>query len=128
VLADRSGSEPRALLIRVRAHGFELPKGHVEEGETPEEAAIRELREETGLVSAVMVGRKIGAIEYSFPWEGAWINKQVVFFRVSAEEAPLFDPMPERTREMRWVTADELSDIQLVSEDLRPIILGALTE
>lgn len=127
VLVDRSGDEPRSLLIRVRAHGFELPKGHVEPGETREQAALRELREETGLRSEVEIGAEVGAIEYSFPAENRWVEKRVRFFACYPAEAVAFGEQPSGTREMRWVTLEELEGIQLVSENLRPIIARALS-
>ncbi len=126
ILIDRSVGGPRALLIRVRAHGFELPKGHVEEGETPEEAALRELREETGIESEVEIGPEVGAIEYEFPHNGKWRKKRVLFFAAVPKEVIRMAERPERTRELRWVTLHELQDIQLVSENLRLIIAGAL--
>jgi 8-oxo-dGTP pyrophosphatase MutT (NUDIX family) len=128
VLIDRFGDEPRALLIRVRAHGYELPKGHLEAGETPEQAALRELREETGIESAVEVGAEVGMIEYSFPGEGRWIRKQVRFFAAACTELPRFGDRPPRTHDLRWVMRAELADVHLVSGNLRPIIEKALTQ
>ncbi|TDE86698.1 NUDIX hydrolase [Deinococcus sp. S9] len=49
VVLDGAG---RVLLVRYRSGAWAFPKGHLEAGETPEQTAVREVREETG-VSAV---------------------------------------------------------------------------
>ena len=55
---DRSGSGPRVALIARRDRRgrlvWSLPKGHIEEGETPETAAVREVLEETGITGRIM--------------------------------------------------------------------------
>jgi ADP-ribose pyrophosphatase len=49
VYYDAGGDGPVYLLMSNRKGYWEFPKGHVDQGETEEEAAIREVREETGL-------------------------------------------------------------------------------
>jgi len=44
----------RVLLIRDRNGFWVFPKGHVDPGETPEEAAVREVREETGIEARIL--------------------------------------------------------------------------
>ncbi|HEX9823128.1 MAG TPA: NUDIX hydrolase [Actinomycetota bacterium] len=59
-----------------------LPKGLVEPGETPEEAAVREVREETGWRAEVR--EPLGSIDYWFVWEGTRVHKVVHFFLMGA--------------------------------------------
>lgn len=66
-----------------RYEGWVLPKGTVESGERPEETALREVREETG-VSAEIV-EYIGKSEYSFSAGAEVIDKIVHWYLMSAE-------------------------------------------
>ena len=59
-----------------------LPKGLVEPGEAPEAAALREVREETGLEASVV--RSLGDINYWYVWEGQRVRKKVSFFLMEA--------------------------------------------
>lgn len=57
-----------------------LPKGHPEPGETPEVAALRELKEETGLCDVSLVPEAMFSMRYQFTFEGTTIDKTVTFF------------------------------------------------
>jgi 8-oxo-dGTP pyrophosphatase MutT (NUDIX family) len=80
VVVDRSGPVPRVLLIgrRGRRGGdlvWLLPKGHLDPGESPEQAAVREVAEETGIRTRVR--RSLGTIDYWFTADEARIHKTV---------------------------------------------------
>src|SRR5262249_34680460 len=55
------------LLVRAKPapHDWVLPKGHIEKGESPDEAAVREVREEAGVEATVV--RYAGLIEFDSP-------------------------------------------------------------
>ncbi len=68
---------------------WSLPKGHIELGETPEQAAIREVAEETGIESEI--SRSLGVIDFWFMAGGKRIHKTVhhyLFKEVGGELAP----------------------------------------
>jgi ADP-ribose pyrophosphatase YjhB (NUDIX family) len=113
------------LVVKLRPDGYELPKGHLEWDETPERAAARERREETGLVSEANAGELLGTLEYSFEKDGASVHKRVHYFLFTAgEPRPLeFGDQPARTKEVRWIKEADALTLPLVSEELRRIIL-----
>jgi ADP-ribose pyrophosphatase YjhB (NUDIX family) len=108
----------RVLVIRVRAEGFELPKGGIEWDELPEEAAVRELAEEAGAANVQLTG-KLGHLDYRHGDH----SKRVRYFGCTGAE---LGALPDRTRERRWVTAGELATLPLVNEDLRAILHRSL--
>lgn len=59
-----------------------LPKGLVEGGERSEDAAVREVQEETGLVAEIR--STLGEISYFFVWDGERVRKRVEFFLMDA--------------------------------------------
>lgn len=76
-----------------------LAKGAIEPGESVEEAAAREVLEETGL--EVAVESDLGDIRYFYVWEGVRIRKRVHFFlmRVTGGDVSRHDAEME---EVRW--------------------------
>ena len=81
-----------------------FPKGTPDAGETTEETAVREVREETGL--DVEIVRPIGTTEYWFAVPGERVHKQVHFFlmRAIGGDVSLHDHEYDH---VRWVPVDE---------------------
>jgi 8-oxo-dGTP pyrophosphatase MutT (NUDIX family) len=85
-----------------------LPKGQIDEGESGEETALREIAEETGATGRSL--GKLGDVRYQFTWEGERIFKVVSFFLVRYESGKLGE-IPEAFRhevaEVRWLPLDD---------------------
>jgi 8-oxo-dGTP pyrophosphatase MutT (NUDIX family) len=111
LVVDRSAGPPRVALIgRVDRRGrllWSLPKGHLEVGETAEDAAIREVEEETGIRGRVLAA--LGTIDYWFVAEDRRIHKTVHHYLLEAAGGQLSDDDIE-VDEVAWVPLAELTD------------------
>jgi 8-oxo-dGTP pyrophosphatase MutT (NUDIX family) len=81
-----------------------LPKGHVDPGESPVEAAGREVREETGVVAEPVC--ELGESRYWYRRGGRTIGKSVAFFLFSYVEGDIADHDDE-VEEVRWMDLEE---------------------
>ncbi len=70
---------PHFLLLHYPHGHWDLPKGKIEKGESKESAALRELKEETGLTAQIIEGFE-KKLEYFFKQDGELIKKTVYFF------------------------------------------------
>ena len=122
VVADDGVTGPRAALIgRTDRRGrllWSLPKGHIEEGETPEDTAVREVAEETGIIGEVVA--PLGIIDFWFVADGRRVHKTVHHFLLRAIGGALSDADIEVT-EVAWVPLDELSG-RLAYADERALV------
>lgn len=110
-----------ALIGRLDRRGrllWSLPKGHIESGETPEQAAIREVAEETGIAGRVLA--PLGKIDYWFVAEDRRVHKTVHHFLMEAVGGELSDEDLEVT-EVAWVPLGEL-DRRLAYADERRLV------
>jgi 8-oxo-dGTP pyrophosphatase MutT (NUDIX family) len=100
VAAIRPGGRPAGL--------WALPKGRIDDGEKPEQTALREVAEETGAHGRSL--GKLGDVRYVYTWEGERIFKVVSFFLVRYTGGRLGD-LPEAFRhevaEVRWLPLEE---------------------
>ena len=93
-------ADRRVLLVRSRPapHDWVLPKGHIERGETPEETARREVREEAGVDAEPL--RYAGTLEFHTP-AGKHVRAAYFLMRFVGHVTP------DEQREIVWVTIDE---------------------
>ena len=120
LVVDLSGE--RGLLIgRHDKRGrtlWSLPKGHIEVGETPEAAALREVEEETGIVSKIT--RSLGVIDFWFMADGKRIHKTVHHFLFSKIRGDL-TPQISEVDVVDWFPLDEIAT-RLAYPDERKLI------
>jgi 8-oxo-dGTP pyrophosphatase MutT (NUDIX family) len=95
---------PHVAVVRVRDQILALPKGHPEEGESTQDAALREVREETG-VEATPV-EKLGDIRYWYARDGDRVLKIVSFFLLRYRSGRLEDHDHE-VEEALWIPLEE---------------------
>lgn len=79
VVFRRYNNRIEFLLLKHSVGHWSHPKGHIEPGETPEQAMARELAEETGIKTFEIVEPRLGKIEYTFRDRNGLIHKEVVF-------------------------------------------------
>jgi len=81
------------LILHYTGTHWDFPKGHVEEGETEEQTARREIEEETGIRELEFMPLFRQRISYSFRREGGLVPKQVIFFlaKTKGKEVSLSD-------------------------------------
>lgn len=98
VVRERDGTPEFAVVGALkRPQEGVLPKGHIESGETPEVAALRELREEAGIEGEVIA--RLGALEFDTPKE----HVRAAFYLVRyLGEIPAAEP-----RRLTWSSFDE---------------------
>jgi 8-oxo-dGTP pyrophosphatase MutT (NUDIX family) len=100
VAAIRPAGRPAGL--------WALPKGQIDEGESGEQTALREIAEETGATGRSL--GKLGDVRYWFNWEGERIFKVVSFFLVRYESGKLGEIREEfrhEVAEVRWLPLDD---------------------
>ena len=97
---------------------WSLPKGHIEDGETPEQAAIREVGEETGIKSEIV--RTLGVIDFWFMASGKRIHKTVHHF-LFTEVGGRLAPQVTEVDDVKWFPIEEIVN-KLAYPDERKLI------
>lgn len=113
VVADaEGGGRPLFLVIRDSYRNWGFPKGHVEDGERPEDAAVREVREETGL-DAIQVRGTVDTIDWYFRFRGRLIHKVCHFFLMETADEETCPQRSEGITACRWEPYDDA--VRLIS-------------
>jgi 8-oxo-dGTP pyrophosphatase MutT (NUDIX family) len=95
---------PHVAVVRVRDRVLALPKGHPEQGESAQDAALREVREETGLEATPV--EKLGDIRYWYARDGDRVLKIVSLFLLRYRSGRL-DDHDHEVEEALWIPLEE---------------------
>jgi 8-oxo-dGTP pyrophosphatase MutT (NUDIX family) len=98
------------LLIRDSYKNWGFPKGHLETGEQPDAAALREVSEETGLSDLSLRGL-IDTIDWHFRFRGRLIHKICHFFLMETAESSTSPQRAEGITACRWLRFDEAEEL-----------------
>ena len=123
VIVWHDGNQYKLCLVKRRnKKTWVLPRGRVEPGESLEQTAVREVKEETGAIGEVV--RKLGVVRYSFvSSDGTLMNRIVHFYLMRFVKQSRFVPNPE-TEAYRWVTFEEALNL-LTYESEKDIVRKA---
>lgn len=111
------------LLIRDPYGRWSLPKGHLEQDESEEQAALREVEEETSVRATL--GPLVARITYFFPAKGKTVEKRVSFFLMSASDDTITPQIDEGIMAVGWFSATEALDL-LDYEQVRQVFAQAV--
>jgi 8-oxo-dGTP pyrophosphatase MutT (NUDIX family) len=112
------------LLKHVGGHwGF--PKGHVEQGESVEFAALREIREETGTLDFTIVERLEYELHYQVFEDGKRRPKRVVLYLVEIPYPPKININTDEHVDYCWGTLEEVKSL-LTHENAHPALEEAM--
>ncbi|MBV8989753.1 MAG: NUDIX domain-containing protein [Solirubrobacterales bacterium] len=100
-----------------------LPKGHLDDGETPAQAATREVREETGVQADLI--EKLGEIRYRYERKGGVLDKTVAFYLFEYRSGDIADHDHE-IEDARWIPLEEAAHT-LTHAGEREIVSRALS-
>ena len=96
------------LMIYCYRH-WDLPKGHIDEGESADVCAIREVAEETGVAGAKIVRFLCNTI-HAYGVYGVWELKRTSWFHLTAESCPTKPQKEEDIAIAKWCTPEELEE------------------
>jgi 8-oxo-dGTP pyrophosphatase MutT (NUDIX family) len=91
---------------------WDMPKGHIERGETPDNCALREVHEECGISNHSII-KPLEPSYHTYQWEGISYLKKTHWFLMNYDEEIIFSPQTEEgiTR-VQWLWPDDISKIK----------------
>ena len=102
---------------------WDFPKGHMDDGETEIQTALRELEEETGIVHTNIIDGFRDTITYIFSREQKQIGKEVVFFLATTKESKVI--LSHEHIDYSWLDFDSAFS-RLTYDNARQVLRSAI--
>lgn len=111
---QRQKNDKKEIFITQRGYGefaggWEFPGGKIEEGETPQEALIREIKEE--LDADILVGDLIDVVEYDYP--NFHLSMNCYWCELKSEHVEL-----KEHEDAKWLVKEELTTVDWLPADI----------
>ncbi len=101
-------NEKDELLMIYREQHWDIPKGHLDEGETIEKCAKREVSEETG-VQHLSINKKLGISRHIYEYNGRAVLKITHWFKMKTTSSQILLPQTEEgIEEVKWIAKPEV--------------------
>ncbi len=123
IVFRRDGERTFYLLIRDPYRNWGFPKGHLEEGEEPSAAAIREVGEETGL-GGLELRAAVETIDWTFRFRGRQIHKVCHFFLMETEQRRTVPQSAEGITACRWASYEQATKM-IAYDNARAVLAQA---
>ena len=118
--------------VSIVRHGIpDLPKGHIEKGETPENAALREVEEETG-IGKLQIVKELPSTWHCYFEHEEWKLKRTYWYLMESEETIQPKPQTEEgITEIKLIGNEEIESFlkntfrsisEILAKDLRQIV------
>ena len=122
---SKQEKEYKFLLVRHNVGHWAFPKGHPEIGETEEESAKREFREETGIKEEVdLISSAIFYEKYQYEFSGKLIDKTVKYFLGFVDHKNKIKIQEKEIQDFKWVSYNEAMKL-ITFEDGKKVLQEA---
>lgn len=113
------------LFIRDMKGMLTFPKGLIEEGEKPQETAVREAREETGITNLTL-HTELPSVSYFYTRHGVSIKKSVRYFLCTTDNPGVLSPQQEEgISEVLWVALENADTVVGYNASNGPVLHAA---
>jgi 8-oxo-dGTP pyrophosphatase MutT (NUDIX family) len=118
-------NEKQEVLFIYRLEKWDLPKGKMEKGETPEESALREVEEECG-ISNLTLGEELPSTYHIYFYKEKWVLKKTYWYNMSyVGEEKLVPQTEEAITKAVWVNKNKLQEqLSNTYVSLKGLIIG----
>ncbi len=110
IIYKKSGEDFQFALILDGFNKWTFPKGHIENKEKPEIAALRESEEELGIKNLKIVSQ-LNKINYWFKDKEELIHKFVYFYLIEAPTEATLSPQEDEVKDAKWYNYKEALEI-----------------